>query len=189
MRVWKLVWKVLFHLWQTEGAANICTATLHPSRWRPSVWPMPSAGSVCFTVIFIIIFIFRSVSELHSQREQTHEYLSSLSAYWAPRRRFSTGGDEETWSHSLQRVRVSFFSSSRRRKIHVFLLSSLRLLYRAFSSLSPPSDREWHWEDDPEGGDESQIWFLWQRPLGQCEEFSLWEQGDAHHHGLRHGHV
>lgn len=27
-----------------------------------------------------------------------------------PRRRFSTGGDEESWSHSLQRVRASLFS-------------------------------------------------------------------------------
>lgn len=29
-----------------------------------------------------------------------------------PRRRFSTGGDEESWSHSLQRVRASLFSFS-----------------------------------------------------------------------------
>lgn len=31
-------------------------------------------------------------------------------AYRMPRRRFSTGGDEESWSHSLQRVRASLFS-------------------------------------------------------------------------------
>lgn len=33
-----------------------------------------------------------------------------LPAYRVPRRRFSTGGDEETWSHGLQRVRASSFS-------------------------------------------------------------------------------
>uniref|UniRef100_A0A3P8X2T9 Actin binding LIM protein family, member 3 n=1 Tax=Cynoglossus semilaevis TaxID=244447 RepID=A0A3P8X2T9_CYNSE len=33
-----------------------------------------------------------------------YPYTSSPKAYWAPRRRFSTGGDEETWSHSLQRI-------------------------------------------------------------------------------------
>lgn len=38
--------------------------------------------------------------------------LFSLSAYRMPRRRFSTGGDEESWSHSLQRVRASLFSFS-----------------------------------------------------------------------------
>lgn len=36
-------------------------------------------------------------------------YLLSLSAYRMPRRRFSTGGDEESWSQSLQRVRASLF--------------------------------------------------------------------------------
>nr|XP_043896122.1 actin-binding LIM protein 3 isoform X13 [Solea senegalensis] len=33
-----------------------------------------------------------------------YPYASSPKAYWAPRRRFSTGGDEESWSHSLQRI-------------------------------------------------------------------------------------
>nr|XP_019964908.1 PREDICTED: actin-binding LIM protein 3-like isoform X5 [Paralichthys olivaceus] len=33
-----------------------------------------------------------------------YPYSSSPKAYRAPRRRFSTGGDEESWSHSLQRI-------------------------------------------------------------------------------------
>ncbi|XP_038137177.1 actin-binding LIM protein 3 isoform X13 [Cyprinodon tularosa] len=33
-----------------------------------------------------------------------YPYTSSPRAYWAPRRRFSTGGDEESWSQGLQRI-------------------------------------------------------------------------------------
>ncbi|XP_029021616.1 actin-binding LIM protein 3 isoform X3 [Betta splendens] len=43
--------------------------------------------------------------EPYSQSESDYcPYTSSPKAYWAPRRRFSTGGDEESWSHSLQRI-------------------------------------------------------------------------------------
>ncbi|XP_050928152.1 actin-binding LIM protein 3 isoform X2 [Lates calcarifer] len=43
--------------------------------------------------------------EPYAQSESDYyPYTSSPKAYRAPRRRFSTGGDEETWSHSLQRI-------------------------------------------------------------------------------------
>ncbi|XP_034037210.1 actin-binding LIM protein 3 [Thalassophryne amazonica] len=44
--------------------------------------------------------------ESHTQPESDYSlfHLFPRSAYWAPRRRFSTGGDEESWSHSLQRI-------------------------------------------------------------------------------------
>ncbi|XP_042349192.1 actin-binding LIM protein 3 [Plectropomus leopardus] len=43
--------------------------------------------------------------EPYSQSESDYyPYTSSPRAYRAPRRRFSTGGDEEGWSHSLQRI-------------------------------------------------------------------------------------
>ncbi|XP_076018982.1 actin-binding LIM protein 3 isoform X1 [Genypterus blacodes] len=43
--------------------------------------------------------------EPYTQSESDYfGYSSSPKAYWAPRRRFSTGGDEESWSHSLQRI-------------------------------------------------------------------------------------
>ncbi|XP_030595676.1 actin-binding LIM protein 3 isoform X4 [Archocentrus centrarchus] len=43
--------------------------------------------------------------ESYTQSESDYyPYTSSPRAYRAPRRRFSTGGDEETWSHSLQRI-------------------------------------------------------------------------------------
>lgn len=43
--------------------------------------------------------------EPYSQSESDYyPYTSSPRAYRAPRRRFSTGGDEETWSHGLQRI-------------------------------------------------------------------------------------
>ncbi|XP_040904173.1 actin-binding LIM protein 3 isoform X4 [Toxotes jaculatrix] len=43
--------------------------------------------------------------EPYTQSESDYyPYTSSPKAYRAPRRRFSTGGDEETWSHSLQRI-------------------------------------------------------------------------------------
>ncbi|KAK2849390.1 hypothetical protein Q5P01_009224 [Channa striata] len=43
--------------------------------------------------------------EPYSQSESDYyPYTSSPKAYRAPRRRFSTGGDEENWSHSLQRI-------------------------------------------------------------------------------------
>ncbi|XP_026186404.1 actin-binding LIM protein 3 isoform X7 [Mastacembelus armatus] len=43
--------------------------------------------------------------EPYNQSEPDYyPYTSSPKAYWAPRRRFSTGGDEESWSHSLQRI-------------------------------------------------------------------------------------
>ncbi|XP_005719648.1 actin-binding LIM protein 3 isoform X4 [Pundamilia nyererei] len=43
--------------------------------------------------------------EPYSQSESDYyPYSSSPRAYRAPRRRFSTGGDEETWSHGLQRI-------------------------------------------------------------------------------------
>ncbi|XP_034738762.1 actin-binding LIM protein 3 isoform X7 [Etheostoma cragini] len=44
-------------------------------------------------------------SEPYTQSEsEYYPYTSSPKAYRAPRRRFSTGGDEESWSHSLQRI-------------------------------------------------------------------------------------
>ncbi|XP_031713496.1 actin-binding LIM protein 3 isoform X7 [Anarrhichthys ocellatus] len=43
--------------------------------------------------------------EPYTQSESDYyPYTSSPRAYRVPRRRFSTGGDEETWSHSLQRI-------------------------------------------------------------------------------------
>uniref|UniRef100_A0A8C6TI35 Actin binding LIM protein family, member 3 n=1 Tax=Neogobius melanostomus TaxID=47308 RepID=A0A8C6TI35_9GOBI len=43
--------------------------------------------------------------ESYSQSESDYyHYASSPRAYRAPRRRFSTGGDEEGWSHGLQRI-------------------------------------------------------------------------------------
>ncbi|KAA8578893.1 hypothetical protein FQN60_009818, partial [Etheostoma spectabile] len=43
--------------------------------------------------------------EPYTQSEsEYYPYTSSPKAYRAPRRRFSTGGDEESWSHSLQRI-------------------------------------------------------------------------------------
>lgn len=43
--------------------------------------------------------------EPYSQSESDYyPYSSSPRAYRVPRRRFSTGGDEETWSHGLQRI-------------------------------------------------------------------------------------
>ncbi|KAG7283085.1 hypothetical protein CRUP_033031, partial [Coryphaenoides rupestris] len=43
--------------------------------------------------------------ESYAQSESDYyPYTSSPRAYRAPRRRFSTGGDEESWSHGLQRV-------------------------------------------------------------------------------------
>ncbi|XP_067374612.1 actin-binding LIM protein 3 isoform X8 [Channa argus] len=43
--------------------------------------------------------------EPYSQSESDYyAYTSSPKAYRVPRRRFSTGGDEESWSHSLQRI-------------------------------------------------------------------------------------
>ncbi|KAM7418000.1 hypothetical protein PAMA_017574 [Pampus argenteus] len=43
--------------------------------------------------------------EPYSQSESDYyQYTSSPRAYRMPRRRFSTGGDEESWSHSLQRI-------------------------------------------------------------------------------------
>ncbi|KAF3693689.1 Actin-binding LIM protein 3 [Channa argus] len=43
--------------------------------------------------------------EPYSQSESDYyAYSSSPKAYRVPRRRFSTGGDEESWSHSLQRI-------------------------------------------------------------------------------------
>lgn len=41
------------------------------------------------------------------------------SAYRMPRRRFSTGGDEESWSHGLQRVGASLFSFFLQQKSHL----------------------------------------------------------------------
>ncbi|TMS17280.1 Actin-binding LIM protein 3 [Larimichthys crocea] len=43
--------------------------------------------------------------EPYTQSESDYyPYTSSPRAYRMPRRRFSTGGDEESWSHSLQRI-------------------------------------------------------------------------------------
>ncbi|KAJ0050091.1 hypothetical protein NL108_011850 [Boleophthalmus pectinirostris] len=43
--------------------------------------------------------------ESYSQSESDYyPYTSSPKAYRAPRRRYSTGGDEEGWSHGLQRI-------------------------------------------------------------------------------------
>uniref|UniRef100_A0A3Q2PBX1 Actin binding LIM protein family, member 3 n=1 Tax=Fundulus heteroclitus TaxID=8078 RepID=A0A3Q2PBX1_FUNHE len=43
--------------------------------------------------------------EPYTQSESDYyPYSSSPRAYWAPRRRFSTGGDEESWSQGLQRI-------------------------------------------------------------------------------------
>lgn len=43
--------------------------------------------------------------ESYSQSESDYyPYASSPKAYRAPRRRFSTGGEEEGWSHGLQRI-------------------------------------------------------------------------------------
>ncbi|XP_047441639.1 actin-binding LIM protein 3 isoform X7 [Mugil cephalus] len=43
--------------------------------------------------------------EPYAQSESDYyPYTSSPKAYRAPRRRFSTGGDEESWSHGLQRI-------------------------------------------------------------------------------------
>lgn len=43
--------------------------------------------------------------EPYTQSESDYyPYTSSPKAYRVPRRRFSTGGDEESWSHSLQRI-------------------------------------------------------------------------------------
>ncbi|XP_036933759.1 actin-binding LIM protein 3 isoform X5 [Acanthopagrus latus] len=43
--------------------------------------------------------------EPYAQSESDYyPYTSSPKAYRMPRRRFSTGGDEESWSHSLQRI-------------------------------------------------------------------------------------
>uniref|UniRef100_A0A8C4E4R4 Actin binding LIM protein family, member 3 n=1 Tax=Dicentrarchus labrax TaxID=13489 RepID=A0A8C4E4R4_DICLA len=43
--------------------------------------------------------------EPYTQSESDYyPYTSSPKAYRMPRRRFSTGGDEESWSHSLQRI-------------------------------------------------------------------------------------
>ncbi|XP_012707241.2 actin-binding LIM protein 3 isoform X7 [Fundulus heteroclitus] len=43
--------------------------------------------------------------EPYTQSESDYyPYTSSPRAYWAPRRRFSTGGDEESWSQGLQRI-------------------------------------------------------------------------------------
>uniref|UniRef100_A0A3B4WGN8 Actin binding LIM protein family, member 3 n=1 Tax=Seriola lalandi dorsalis TaxID=1841481 RepID=A0A3B4WGN8_SERLL len=43
--------------------------------------------------------------EPYTQSESDYyPYTSSPRAYRVPRRRFSTGGDEESWSHSLQRI-------------------------------------------------------------------------------------
>ncbi|KAM9375527.1 actin-binding LIM protein 3 isoform 2-T3 [Pholidichthys leucotaenia] len=43
--------------------------------------------------------------EPYSQSESDYyPYTSSPRAYRVPRRRFSTGGDEESWSHGLQRI-------------------------------------------------------------------------------------
>ncbi|XP_035860912.1 actin-binding LIM protein 3 isoform X1 [Sander lucioperca] len=46
-----------------------------------------------------------SSPEPYTQSESDYyPYTSSPKAYRAPRRRFSTGGDEDSWSHSLQRI-------------------------------------------------------------------------------------
>ncbi|XP_028445102.1 actin-binding LIM protein 3 isoform X6 [Perca flavescens] len=46
-----------------------------------------------------------SSPEPYTQSElDYYPYTSSPKTYRAPRRRFSTGGDEESWSHSLQRI-------------------------------------------------------------------------------------
>ncbi|XP_039668900.1 actin-binding LIM protein 3 isoform X2 [Perca fluviatilis] len=46
-----------------------------------------------------------SSPEPYTQSESDYyPYTSSPKTYRAPRRRFSTGGDEESWSHSLQRI-------------------------------------------------------------------------------------
>ncbi|XP_072295896.1 actin-binding LIM protein 3 isoform X7 [Eucyclogobius newberryi] len=51
--------------------------------------------------------------ESYSQSEsEYYPYTSSPKAYRAPRRRYSTGGDEEGWSRGLQRVSASLFSVS-----------------------------------------------------------------------------
>uniref|UniRef100_A0A7N6AFX7 Actin binding LIM protein family, member 3 n=1 Tax=Anabas testudineus TaxID=64144 RepID=A0A7N6AFX7_ANATE len=43
--------------------------------------------------------------EPYTQSESDfYPYTTSPKAYRAPRRRFSTGGDEESWSHNLQRI-------------------------------------------------------------------------------------
>ncbi|XP_047209663.1 actin-binding LIM protein 3 isoform X5 [Girardinichthys multiradiatus] len=43
--------------------------------------------------------------EPYTQSESDYyPYASSPRAYWAPRRRFSMGGDEESWSQGLQRI-------------------------------------------------------------------------------------
>ncbi|KAK7922566.1 hypothetical protein WMY93_009468 [Mugilogobius chulae] len=43
--------------------------------------------------------------ESYSQSESDYyPYTSSPKAYRAPRRRYSTGGDEESWNHGLQRI-------------------------------------------------------------------------------------
>ncbi|MED6286102.1 Actin-binding LIM protein 3, partial [Characodon lateralis] len=43
--------------------------------------------------------------EPYTQSESDYyPYTSSPRAYWAPRRRFSMGGDEESWSQGLQRI-------------------------------------------------------------------------------------
>ncbi|XP_056295942.1 actin-binding LIM protein 3 [Pseudoliparis swirei] len=39
-----------------------------------------------------------------SESDYTHTHTHSLSAYRVPRRRFSTGGDEDSWSPGLQRI-------------------------------------------------------------------------------------
>lgn len=58
-------------------------------------------------VIFIYLFILFPPWALFSFKGGS---LLSLLAYRMPRRRFSTGGDEESWSQSLQRVRASLVS-------------------------------------------------------------------------------
>lgn len=71
----------------------------------------PNCSSFCDCVVTIIHSATPLLcSTLGSTFVQGHLfYLFSLSAYRMPRRRFSTGGDEESWSHGLQRVRASLF--------------------------------------------------------------------------------
>lgn len=71
----------------------------------------PKCSSFCDCVVTIIhSATLLLCSTLGSTFVQGHLfYLFSLSAYRMPRRRFSTGGDEESWSHGLQRVRASLF--------------------------------------------------------------------------------
>lgn len=60
---------------------------------------------VCFLILFPLW-----APQSHSQNLFHLFFPLFSSAYRVPRRRFSTGGNEESWSQSLQRVRDSLFS-------------------------------------------------------------------------------